>query len=191
MTARSPASSRSGTASICWRRSSIPSKRGLVAMVSRSADAELNAHGRREVRHRGGARLRRARQQQASGQGRRARAGCPEKGARRRQERRHDRRYTAWNAARGRHGHRHCWPGFRAVRSSPSPSPPAAARCWRGAGTRRRSTCRSAAARSPSSRTHHVAKDADEAEMERKRQELTEALNAATAKAYALVDGAR
>jgi lysophospholipid acyltransferase (LPLAT)-like uncharacterized protein len=37
----------------------------------------------------------------------------------------------------------------------------------------------------------YVAKDADEAEMERKRQELTETLNAITAKAYALVDGAR
>ena len=37
----------------------------------------------------------------------------------------------------------------------------------------------------------YVAKDADEAEMERKRLELTEALNAVTAKAYALVDGAR
>jgi lysophospholipid acyltransferase (LPLAT)-like uncharacterized protein len=36
-----------------------------------------------------------------------------------------------------------------------------------------------------------VAKDADEAEMEQKRRELTVALNAATAKAYALVDGAR
>lgn len=37
----------------------------------------------------------------------------------------------------------------------------------------------------------HVAKNADEAEMERKRQQLTETLNAATAEAYALVDGAR
>ena len=37
----------------------------------------------------------------------------------------------------------------------------------------------------------YVAKDADDAEMERKRQELTETLNATTAKAYALVDGAR
>ena len=37
----------------------------------------------------------------------------------------------------------------------------------------------------------YVAKDADDAEMERKRQELTDTLNAATAKAYALVDGAR
>ncbi|MCX7304605.1 MAG: lysophospholipid acyltransferase family protein [Hyphomicrobiales bacterium] len=36
-----------------------------------------------------------------------------------------------------------------------------------------------------------VAKNADEAEMERKRQHLTEALNAATAKAYSLADGAR
>jgi len=36
-----------------------------------------------------------------------------------------------------------------------------------------------------------VAKDADEAEMELKRRELTAALNAATAKAYSLVDGAR
>ena len=37
----------------------------------------------------------------------------------------------------------------------------------------------------------HVARDADDAEMERKRQELTKALNAATDKAYGLVDGAR
>ncbi len=37
----------------------------------------------------------------------------------------------------------------------------------------------------------YVATDADDAEMERKRQELTETLNATTAKAYALVDGAR
>ena len=37
----------------------------------------------------------------------------------------------------------------------------------------------------------HVAKNADDAEMERKRQQLTDTLNAATAKAYALVDGAR
>lgn len=37
----------------------------------------------------------------------------------------------------------------------------------------------------------YVAKNADEAEMERKRQQLTDALNAATAKAYALVDGGR
>jgi lysophospholipid acyltransferase (LPLAT)-like uncharacterized protein len=37
----------------------------------------------------------------------------------------------------------------------------------------------------------YVSKDADEAEMERKRQQLTETLNAATTKAYALVDGAR
>ena len=36
-----------------------------------------------------------------------------------------------------------------------------------------------------------VAKDADETEMERKRLELTDALNAVTAKAHALVDGAR
>lgn len=37
----------------------------------------------------------------------------------------------------------------------------------------------------------YVPKNADDAEMERKRQQLTETLNAATAKAYALVDGAR
>ena len=37
----------------------------------------------------------------------------------------------------------------------------------------------------------YVARDADDAEMERKRQELTQALNAATEKAYGLVDGAR
>ncbi len=37
----------------------------------------------------------------------------------------------------------------------------------------------------------YVAKDADEAEMERKRAQLTETLNAATARAYALADGAR
>ncbi|MGP2492336.1 lysophospholipid acyltransferase family protein [Mesorhizobium sp. PUT5] len=37
----------------------------------------------------------------------------------------------------------------------------------------------------------HVSADADEAEMERKRQELTDELNAATAKAYSLVDGGR
>lgn len=37
----------------------------------------------------------------------------------------------------------------------------------------------------------YVPKDADDAEMERKRQQLTEMLNATTAKAYALVDGAR
>ena len=37
----------------------------------------------------------------------------------------------------------------------------------------------------------YVPKNADEAEMERKRQQLTDTLNAATAKAYALVDGAR
>lgn len=37
----------------------------------------------------------------------------------------------------------------------------------------------------------YVAKNADDAEMERKRVELTEALNAVTARAYALVDGAR
>ena len=37
----------------------------------------------------------------------------------------------------------------------------------------------------------HVDRDADDAEMERKRQELTDALNSATDKAYALVDGAR
>ncbi len=36
-----------------------------------------------------------------------------------------------------------------------------------------------------------VAKDADDAEMERKRQEVTSSLNEATAKAYSLVDGAR
>lgn len=36
-----------------------------------------------------------------------------------------------------------------------------------------------------------VAKDADEAEMERKRQEVTASLNAATAEAYRLVDGKR
>jgi lysophospholipid acyltransferase (LPLAT)-like uncharacterized protein len=36
-----------------------------------------------------------------------------------------------------------------------------------------------------------VAKDADEAEMERKRQEVTASLNAATAEAYRLVDGPR
>jgi lysophospholipid acyltransferase (LPLAT)-like uncharacterized protein len=37
----------------------------------------------------------------------------------------------------------------------------------------------------------HVAKNADDVEMERKRQELTDTLNAVTAKAHALVDGAR
>jgi lysophospholipid acyltransferase (LPLAT)-like uncharacterized protein len=37
----------------------------------------------------------------------------------------------------------------------------------------------------------YVPKNADEAEMERKRQQLTDSLNAATAKAYALVDGGR
>ena len=37
----------------------------------------------------------------------------------------------------------------------------------------------------------YVPKNADEAEMERKRQLVTDSLNAATAKAYALVDGAR
>jgi lysophospholipid acyltransferase (LPLAT)-like uncharacterized protein len=37
----------------------------------------------------------------------------------------------------------------------------------------------------------YVPKDADEAEMERKRQLLTDTLNAATAKAYALADGVR
>ena len=37
----------------------------------------------------------------------------------------------------------------------------------------------------------YVAKDADDDEMERKRRQLTETLNTATAKAYALVDGAR
>lgn len=37
----------------------------------------------------------------------------------------------------------------------------------------------------------YVAKDADDAEMERKRQQVTEAMNAATAKAYALADGVR
>jgi lysophospholipid acyltransferase (LPLAT)-like uncharacterized protein len=37
----------------------------------------------------------------------------------------------------------------------------------------------------------YVPKDADDAEMERSRQLLTETLNAATAQAYALVDGAR
>lgn len=37
----------------------------------------------------------------------------------------------------------------------------------------------------------HVAPNADDAEMERKRRELTDALNAATQKAYGLVDGAR
>jgi lysophospholipid acyltransferase (LPLAT)-like uncharacterized protein len=36
-----------------------------------------------------------------------------------------------------------------------------------------------------------VAPDADDAEMERKRQELTEQLNAATAQAYRLADGGR
>ena len=36
-----------------------------------------------------------------------------------------------------------------------------------------------------------VAADADDAEMERKRQEITTALNAATAEAYRLVDGRR
>ena len=36
-----------------------------------------------------------------------------------------------------------------------------------------------------------VSPDADETEMERKRQELTAALNAATAKAYSMIDGAR
>ncbi|MEP6566372.1 MAG: hypothetical protein ABJB10_14640, partial [Mesorhizobium sp.] len=36
-----------------------------------------------------------------------------------------------------------------------------------------------------------VPADADEAEMERKRQEVTAALNAATAEAYRLVDGPR
>jgi lysophospholipid acyltransferase (LPLAT)-like uncharacterized protein len=37
----------------------------------------------------------------------------------------------------------------------------------------------------------YVAKDADDAEMERKRRQVTEVLNAATARAHALVDGAR
>ena len=37
----------------------------------------------------------------------------------------------------------------------------------------------------------HVKPDADDAEMERKRQELTDALNLATDQAYALVDGVR
>jgi lysophospholipid acyltransferase (LPLAT)-like uncharacterized protein len=37
----------------------------------------------------------------------------------------------------------------------------------------------------------YVAKDADDAEMERKRQELTQALNTATEKAHHLVDGVR
>lgn len=37
----------------------------------------------------------------------------------------------------------------------------------------------------------YVPKDADDAEMERKRQQLTDTLNTATAKAYALVDGGR
>jgi lysophospholipid acyltransferase (LPLAT)-like uncharacterized protein len=37
----------------------------------------------------------------------------------------------------------------------------------------------------------HVPKDADEAEMERKRQQLTDTLNATTEKVYALVDGVR
>jgi len=37
----------------------------------------------------------------------------------------------------------------------------------------------------------HVDRDADDAEMERKRQELTDALNLATDQAYALVDGSR
>ncbi len=37
----------------------------------------------------------------------------------------------------------------------------------------------------------HVAADADDAEMEHKRQDVTAALNAATEKAYRLVDGAR
>jgi lysophospholipid acyltransferase (LPLAT)-like uncharacterized protein len=37
----------------------------------------------------------------------------------------------------------------------------------------------------------YVARDADEAEMERKRREVTASLNEATEKAYALVDGAR
>jgi lysophospholipid acyltransferase (LPLAT)-like uncharacterized protein len=36
-----------------------------------------------------------------------------------------------------------------------------------------------------------VSKDADDTEMERKRQELTASLNEATAKAYALVDTAQ
>ena len=58
-------------------------------------------------------------------------------------------------------------------------------------GTRRRSACLLAAAQWSSAEPIHVAKDADDAEMERKRQELTETLNATTAKAYALVDGAR
>ena len=37
----------------------------------------------------------------------------------------------------------------------------------------------------------HVPADADDAEMERKRQELTAAIDGATARAYALLDGAR
>jgi hypothetical protein len=37
----------------------------------------------------------------------------------------------------------------------------------------------------------YVSADADDAEMERKRQEVTEALNAATAQAYRMVDGPR
>ena len=37
----------------------------------------------------------------------------------------------------------------------------------------------------------HVDRDADDAEMERKRQELTDALNLATDQAYELVDGTR
>ena len=43
----------------------------------------------------------------------------------------------------------------------------------------------------PAAEPIYVPKNADDAEMERKRQQLTETLNAATAKAYALVDGAR
>ncbi len=113
-----------------------PSKRQLVAMVSRSADAELNAmvvekFGIEAVRGSGGRDNTRH-----LGQGRRQSAGRPEKGARRRQERCHDRRYTA-RRSRARPGWAlSCSPAFLVVPSSAWRSRPAVARCWNGPGTR-------------------------------------------------------
>ena len=156
----------------------------LVAMVSRSADAELNALviekiGFEAVRGSGG-----RDSTQASRQGRRTRPDRPEKGARRRQERRHDRRHSAWHAARGRPWHRYAGAAVRAGRSCRWRWRPAAARCSRRAGTRRRSTCRSAGRRWSSASRCIVPADADEADMERKRRELTASLNEATERAY-------
>ena len=175
MTARSPASSRSGTASICLAPVVLSrASAALVAMVSRSADAELNAlvvekfgieavrgsGGRDSSRHldKGGARaLIALKKALDAGKNVAMIADIPH-----------------GTPARCRHGHRPARPAFgpsdRRRRHRHQPPQGAgeelgqdddqpAVRPLRGRRRRTRSC---------------VAKDADEAEMERKRQELTD-----------------